>query len=148
MPSSDVLPSVSDHSEHRTITPLLTFVLAVACGALVANIYYAQPLVGLIGPALSMPPEYASLVVTLTQIGYCAGLVLLVPLGDLVENRRLVRVTLCGAVAALLLAAVAPGASLFLLASFLIGLSSVVVQMLVPLAAHMAPDAMRGRVRR
>ncbi|WP_207459388.1 MFS transporter [Azospirillum sp. SYSU D00513] len=146
MSSSEALRPAAGPAEQRTITPLLTFVLAAACGAVVANIYYAQPLVGLIGPALGLPPEISSFVVTLTQIGYGAGLVLLVPLGDLLENRRLVGVTLAGAVLALLLAAVAPNGALFLAASFLIGLSSVAVQMLVPLAAHMAPDAMRGRV--
>jgi predicted MFS family arabinose efflux permease len=138
MSLSDAVSPPASHAEHRTITPLLTFILAAACGAVVANIYYAQPLVGLIGPALSLPPEISSFVVTLTQIGYGVGLVFLVPLGDLLENRRLVGVTMS--------ATAAPDGVLFLTACFLIGLSSVAVQMLVPLAAHMAPDSMRGRV--
>lgn len=128
------------------LTRSLVLLLAAACGVIVANIYYAQPLVGLIGPSVGLSPEAASLVVTLTQIGYGAGLVLLVPLGDLLENRRLIVATLCATVAALLVAAWAPSAALFLAAAFLIGLTSVAVQMMVPLAAHMAPEATRGQV--
>ncbi|PWC52297.1 MFS transporter [Azospirillum sp. TSA6c] len=139
-------PLPTEDSAHPALSRSLVLLMALACGVVVANIYYAQPLVGLIGPAVGLSPETASLVVTLTQVGYGAGLILLVPLGDLLENRRLVVVTLCSTVAALLVAAVAPTASLFLTASFLIGVTSVAVQMLVPLAAHMAPEASRGQV--
>jgi predicted MFS family arabinose efflux permease len=124
----------------------LILLFAVATGAVAANLYYAQPLVGLIGPAVGLAPHAASLLVTLTQLGYGAGLVLLVPLGDLIENRRLVGVTLCFTVAALLLAAAAPSAWLFLLAALLIGVTSSAAQMLVPIAAHLSPAASRGRV--
>ncbi|KAA0596828.1 MFS transporter [Azospirillum lipoferum] len=139
-------PLPVEDAAHPALSRSLVLLMALACGVVVANIYYAQPLVGLIGPAVGLSPETASLVVTLTQVGYGAGLVLLVPLGDLLENRRLVVVTLSSTVAALLVAAVAPTASLFLAAAFLIGVTSVAVQMLVPLAAHMAPEASRGQV--
>nr|WP_295838050.1 MFS transporter [uncultured Azospirillum sp.] len=145
MPPTAV-PHSAEDTAHPALSRSLVLLMALACGVVVANIYYAQPLVGLIGPAVGLSPETASLVVTLTQIGYGAGLVLLVPLGDLLENRRLVVVTLCSTVVALLVAAVAPTASLFLTAAFLIGVTSVAVQMLVPLAAHMAPEASRGQV--
>jgi predicted MFS family arabinose efflux permease len=84
--------------------------------------------------------------VTLTQLGYGAGLILLVPVGDLLENRRLVGITLCFTVAALLMAAAAHSAWTFLLASLLIGVTSSAAQMLVPIAAHLAPAESRGRV--
>ncbi|GLR81272.1 MFS transporter (plasmid) [Azospirillum oryzae] len=145
MPPTAV-PHTTEDAAHPALSRSLVVLMALACGVVVANIYYAQPLVGLIGPAVGLSPETASLVVTLTQIGYGAGLVLLVPLGDLLENRRLVVATLCSTVVALLVAAVAPTASLFLAAAFLIGVTSVAVQMLVPLAAHMAPEASRGQV--
>ncbi|WP_441245165.1 MFS transporter [Kitasatospora sp. McL0602] len=124
----------------------LTFLIALACGAVAANIYYAQPLVGLIGPDVGLNAHAYSLVVTLTQIGYGVGLVVLVPLGDIFENRRLIMVTLVACMAALLSASVASNVGLFLATSFVIGLSSVVVQMLVPFAAHLAPEESRGRV--
>jgi predicted MFS family arabinose efflux permease len=123
----------------------MTMLLAAACGLTAANIYYAQPLISLIAPAVGLSDTAASLIVTVTQIGYCAGLVLLVPLGDLLENRALTFWTLFGAVAALLAAAFAPSASAFLAAALFIGFLSVAAQMLVPIAAHLAPDASRGR---
>jgi predicted MFS family arabinose efflux permease len=143
--SPSVHPLNEVASEPR-ISGSLTFALAAACGAIVANLYFAQPLVGLIGPSIGLHREAASLIVTLTQIGYGVGLILLVPLGDILENRRLVAATLCGTALALLLAAVAPSAAPFLAAAFLIGVSSVAAQMLLPIAAHMAPAASRGRV--
>jgi predicted MFS family arabinose efflux permease len=120
--------------------------LASACGLIVANLYYAQPLISLIAPEIGLGPSAASLIVTLTQAGYCAGLVLLVPLGDLAENRSLILRTLGVALIALAVAAIAQSAPWFLAASLFIGLGSVAVQMLVPIAAHLAPEASRGRV--
>ena len=113
--------------------------LAAACGLIAANIYYAQPLIGLIGPSLGLPVEAAGLVVTLTQIGYCLGLALVVPLGDLLENRRLICTILCVTAVALAAACLAPTVAVFLAACLAIGVSSVVAQILVPLAAHLAP---------
>ncbi|RLK36192.1 MFS transporter [Cupriavidus plantarum] len=122
------------------ITPLL----AVACGMVVANLYYPQPLVGPIAHALALSPEIAGLIVTLIQIGYCAGLLLLVPLGDIVENRKLIVALIGGNAVALVAAAFATHASVFLLAGAAIGLCSVAAQVLVPFAAHLAPDHARG----
>ncbi|GMG91782.1 MFS transporter [Cupriavidus metallidurans] len=123
------------------ITPLL----ATACGMIVANLYYAQPLVGPIARALQLSPEIAGLIVTLIQIGYCVGLLLLVPLGDIVENRKLVLTLIAGCAVALVAAALATHASVFLIAGCAIGLCSVAVQVLVPFAAHLAPEHARGR---
>lgn len=143
----NALPDVSDAAQSPPVmTARLAVLLAAACGLIVANLYYAQPLAGLIGPALGLSPSAAGLIVTLTQLGYGAGLLLIVPLGDLYENRRLVLLlTGCGIVA-LLGAALAASPALFLTASLCIGLSSVSVQILVPYASHLAPEAMRGRV--
>jgi predicted MFS family arabinose efflux permease len=124
----------------------LTLVLAASCACAVANLYYAQPLAGPIGAELGLPPAAAGLVVTLTQVGYGLGLVLLAPMGDLVENRRLI-VSLIGACAvALAVAATVGQAPLFLAAMLAVGATSVAVQVLVPYAAHLAPVAQQGRV--
>ena len=93
-----------------------------------------------------LSPRAAGLIATMAQVGYGVGLLLVVPLCDLVENRRLVFLILCVAVLALLGAAVSTSAAAFLAAAALIGLGSVAVQILVPYAAHVAPDASRGRV--
>jgi predicted MFS family arabinose efflux permease len=122
----------------------LIFVLALACGLTVANLYYSQPLLDLIAGAFHVSQGTATVVVTLTQIGYALGLLFLLPLGDLVENRRLTTRLLAGTAAALLLAAISPYFSMFLIFSVLVGVTSVVAQILVPLAAHLAPAEQRG----
>jgi predicted MFS family arabinose efflux permease len=124
----------------------LMMLIAAACGLIVANLYYAQPLVGLISKTIGLRPEAAGLVVTLTQIGYGAGLLLVVPMGDLFENRRLVLVLLGLLIGALGLSILATQPFAFLGASLLIGFTAVAVQVLVPYASHMAPEAVRGRV--
>jgi predicted MFS family arabinose efflux permease len=119
--------------------------MAFACGALVANLYYAQPLIALIGPDVGLSSRVASLIVTLTQLGYGIGLVLLVPLGDVVENKRLIVSAVCVTMVALVMITLAPNAALFLIAALSIGIASSAVQMLVPMAASMTDDATRGR---
>jgi len=123
-----------------------TLLLAAACGLIVANMYYAQPLIGPIAEALGLAPQAAGLIVTMSQIGYGAGLVFVVPLADLIENRRLVLVCVALCAVALAGAAFAGRAATFLASAGAIGLGSVAVQILVPLAAHLAPEATRGRV--
>lgn len=120
-------------------------VLAIGCGATVANLYYAQPLLAAIASAFRVSEGSAELVVTLTQLGYALGLVLVLPLGDLLENRALAWRTLLVTAAALFAAGLAPGYGLFLVMSVLVGATSVVAQVLVPLAAHLAPEKDRGR---
>lgn len=124
----------------------ITILLAVSCGLIVANIYYAQPLVGPISAELGLSPRSAGLIVTMAQLGYGAGLLLIVPLGDLIENRRLVLSVMAVGALALFGAALSTHAVSFLGAALLIGLGSVAVQILIPYAGHMAPEAIRGRV--
>jgi len=132
--------------DNETVSKLITFLLAVACGLIVANLYYAQPLVGPISSSLGLSPEAAGLIVTMAQMGYVAGLLLIVPLGDLVENRNLVLCVIGVAALALFRAALSTQPLPFLFAAPLIGLGSVAVQILIPYAAHLAPEAARGRV--
>lgn len=126
------------------IAPGMVRLLAVAAGLIVANLHYAQPLVGPIAAATGLSAGAAGLVVTLTQIGYALGLFFIVPLGDLLENRRLVFVLLLGTALALAAAAFSEQAWLFLASSLGIGLGSVAAQVLVPFAAHLSRDETRG----
>jgi predicted MFS family arabinose efflux permease len=119
--------------------------LAVAAGLIVANLYYAQTLVGPISAATGLSTEAAGLIVTLTQVGYAIGLLFIVPLGDLLENRRLIFIALLVAAASLVAAAFSTNAWMFLLASLCIGLSSVAAQILVPFAAHLSREETRGQ---
>ncbi|MEU3602810.1 MFS transporter [Streptomyces sp. NPDC006798] len=124
----------------------LVALFAVACGAAVANVYFSQPLLVTMGRDLAMSPALVGAVVTLTHTGYGLGLFLLVPLGDLVDRRRLVVAQLLLLVAALLAVAAAPTAAVLLAGMAATGLLAVVTQTLVAFAASLAPPAGRGRV--
>ncbi|KQX46814.1 MFS transporter [Paenibacillus sp. Root444D2] len=128
------------------ISGWMMFLLAAACGLIVANLYYAQTLVGPISVSTGISSTAAGFIVTLTQIGYVVGLLFIVPLSDIIENRRLTVVSLMVTVGALLAAAFAPNAPLFLTASLFIGIGSVVAQILVPYATYLASEEQRGRV--
>ena len=124
----------------------VVLLFAIACGLAVGNVYYAQPLLDAMAEAFAMSPASIGIVMTLTQIGYGIGLVLLVPLGDLLNRRRLiVTQTLLSAVA-LLMIALAPNSLWLLLGMSLTGLLAVVTQVLVAYAATLAIPAQRGRV--
>ena len=132
--------------EANRISKGMVLLLAAACGLIVANLYYAQTLVGQIGASTGLSSAAAGIIVTITQIGYVAGLLFIVPVSDLTENRRLVTLSLTALIGALLAAAFAPNAPVFLAASLLIGLGSVVAQILVPFATYLASEEQRGRV--
>jgi predicted MFS family arabinose efflux permease len=124
----------------------LIAVLAIATGALVANLYYAQPLIASIGPEIGISADFAGLVVSVTQIGYGIGLFLLVSLSDLVENKRLVLATLACTTIGLVGAALSTGVATLFVASFVVGFCSTGAQVLLPFVAYLVPEARRGRV--
>ncbi len=132
------------------VTPPLSrpfvLLLALATGLVVANLYYVQPLLDVIAQDFGVSARTAGMLVTLTQLGYALGLLLIVPLGDAVPRRPLVVCILGFAVLALVAIGLAPNLTIFALLSVGVGLASVVAQILVPLAAALAPAEMRGRV--
>jgi predicted MFS family arabinose efflux permease len=101
----------------RTLTLPLTFLLALSCGLVAANLYYSQPLIDPIARTFGISPSASGLLVTLTQLGYGLGLILVAPLGDVVENRTLVIATLGAGLLALVAMATASSALLFLAAT-------------------------------
>ncbi|MFJ7183523.1 MFS transporter [Lysinibacillus xylanilyticus] len=139
------MSSIAKRKTEKPVSSWIILILAIACGVIVANLYYAQPLVGPISSTLGISSGAAGLIVTLTQIGYGIGLLFIVPLGDILENRKLVVTLLLFTAVVLAIAAVVKSAMLFLATSLLIGLGSVASQVLVPYAAHLSPDATRGR---
>lgn len=118
---------------------------AITTGVVVTNLFAPQILVGLIGRSLAMTAFQAGLVSTLTLLGYALGLLLLVPLVDLIENRRLILRTLGCAILAALATALAPTPSLLLLATFILGASCAAIQMTVPLVASLVAPDRRGQ---
>lgn len=130
----------------RTISRAVVLLLAVACGATVANLYYAQPLLSTIADAFGISEAASGLLVTVTQVAYAAGLVLIVPLGDLLDRRRLVVSLLLVSAVGMGAAGAAPGVVVLALALGVAATTSVVVQILIPFASTLAPEAERGRV--
>ncbi|UOQ97238.1 MFS transporter [Hymenobacter sp. 5317J-9] len=145
-PPTPAPPAPTPHAETPPLSNALVWLMAVTCGLVVANIYYNQPLLAAIGRTFHKTDSGASLAATATQIGYTLGMLLVVPLGDMLERKRLMLLMLLGAAGAMAAAAFAPSFALLAAASVLIGLLSAVPQLLVPMAAHLAPEAERGRV--
>ncbi|SLK08603.1 Predicted arabinose efflux permease, MFS family [Paenibacillus sp. RU5A] len=130
----------------NSVPSWLILLLAAACGLIAANLYYAQTVIGPISVTTGLSSAAAGLIVTLTQIGYVIGLLFIVPLSDILENKRLVTFFLIILVVALIAAAFSSHAVLFLTASLVIGISSVVAQILVPYATYLTSEEQRGRV--
>lgn len=118
--------------------------MAFCTGLIVANIYYCQPLVILIAREFNLPESNAGKITYLTQAGYALGLFLLVPLGDMFERRKQILMITGIAVLALLLAAFSHTFFLLQIACILIGASSIVPQLILPMAANLASDEKRG----
>lgn len=130
----------------HSLTNSVILLFAVACGLAVGNVYYAQPLLDAMAEAFAMSPATIGIVITLTQVGYGVGLILLVPLGDLLNRRRLIVAQTLLSAAALLMIALAPSSLWLLIGMTLTGLLAVVTQVLVAYAATLAIPAQRGRV--
>ncbi|RXK87493.1 MFS transporter [Filimonas effusa] len=120
--------------------------MAACTGLIVANIYYCQPLIVLISQEFKVEESRAGVITFLTQIGYAMGLLFFVPLGDKIERRKQILFTSSCAMVALLVAANAPSLLILEIASLLIGFTSVVPQLILPLSASLASPAKRGRV--
>ncbi len=130
----------------QALSPTLIVLMSVATGLAVASNYYPQPLLDTIARAFSLTPGQAGFIVTVAQLGYAAGLLFLVPLGDMFERRKLiVSMTLLSAIG-LLITASSQSLAVMLLGTALTGLFSVVAQILVPLAATLATPEKRGKV--
>src|SRR4051812_2939892 len=139
-------PASSTAPVPPTMTRGLTLMFAVAAGAAVGNLYWAQPLLDLIAHDLHVSTASAGLLVTLTQVGYATGILLIVPLGDVRNRRRLVTTAMLCATVALVLCAVAPSFGVLLAAITVLGVTTVGGQILVPLAGDLADEDERGRV--
>lgn len=128
------------------LNPGSVLLFSIACGLAVGNVYYAQPLLDAMAEAFAMDRATVGIVVTLTQVGYGAGLLLLVPLGDLLNRRRLIVTQTLLSALALMMIALAPNSTWLLIGMTLTGLLAVVTQVLVAYAATLAIAAQRGRV--
>ena len=133
------------HKQTDAMPAALVFLLATGAGLSVAALYYSQPMLGVLGSDFNASPSAIGLIPTLTQLGYAAGLLLLAPLGDRFDRRRIILLKAAVLCAALLLAAAAPSIGVMLAASLAIGLSATLAQDIVPAAATLAPESHRGK---
>jgi predicted MFS family arabinose efflux permease len=124
----------------------LVFLLASGAGLAVASIYYAQPVLGVLGPDLHADPRATGFVPTLTQLGYALGILFLAPMGDRYDRRSIILIKAVVLAVALLLSGFAPGIGVLLATSLVIGLAATMAQDIVPAAATLAPEAHRGKV--
>lgn len=124
----------------------LVLLLAIGCGAAAANLYYAQPLLHTLATGLGVSDSTAGLIITISQLGYVLGLAFVVPLGDLHERRGLITTTLLLTAAGMVAAALAPGFAVFGAAIAVVGVTSVVAQVIVPMSSSLAAESERGRV--
>ena len=138
--------SSSPPSAHAPLGRRVIFLLALTCGVAVGNIYFPQAVSPLAAAGLGVPPDSAALVVTAAQFGYAAGIFLLVPLGDRFPHRPLIVAMLAVTGAALLCAAAAPGLAVLVGASAVVGVATVVAQVVAPMAAGLAAEDRRGAV--
>jgi predicted MFS family arabinose efflux permease len=123
----------------------LIFLMAFSCGLGIANLYYVQPLLADIAHSFALSTALAGWIATLSQLGYAAGLVFIVPLGDKYKQRTLIVSLLCIAVVALLVFATAQNVFVLAIASLVIGVASVVPPLIIPFASSLVPDETRGR---
>ncbi|MDE1154510.1 MAG: MFS transporter [Acidobacteriaceae bacterium] len=119
--------------------------LGLACAVGVGSIYYNQPLLLVMGKSFHAGPHAMGFVATMTQVGYAAGLLCLVPLGDITERRSLMMRLYAAVSVALLLAAMAPNVTAMLLASILVGLFAAVTHIALPIAPDLVPKERRGQ---
>lgn len=127
------------------LTRLNLWLMAAGSGLVVANNYYNQPLLGKIAGTFHISEAKASAVSVLTQAGYAVGLLFIIPLGDMMRRKRLILTDFILIFLALLMAAMAPDIRMLMIASFLTGLTSVIPQLFVPMAAHLARPEERGK---
>ncbi|RYF20519.1 MAG: MFS transporter, partial [Comamonadaceae bacterium] len=140
------LSAAGSLAQEGAVSAPLLLLLATTAGLSVASLYYSQPMLGVLGPDLQADSRIVGLVPTLTQLGYALGILLLAPLGDRFDRRRIIVIKSVALLLALLMSGLAPGIGALLAASLAVGLAATVAQDVVPAAAALAPAAQRGRI--
>ncbi|MBY4829889.1 MFS transporter [Burkholderia dolosa] len=135
----------SHYAPHPPLTRGMTLLFACACGIVIGNIYYAQPLLAAIAHSFGRAPAELGYLVTLTQLGYAASLLLIVPLGDALNRHTLIVRLLALNVVALAAVALSTHFAMFVAANVVLGFVTCSTQLLVPFAASLADARTRGR---
>ncbi|MGJ7491600.1 MFS transporter [Variovorax sp. ZT4R33] len=139
-------PAAASPAAAPALPGSLVLLLATGAGLAAATLYYSQPMLGVLGADIRASARAVGFVPTLTQLGYALGILLLAPLGDRYDRRRIILMKAAVLCVALLLAGAAPSIAVLLVASLVIGLSATLAQDIVPAAATLAPEASRGKI--
>lgn len=139
-------PDAASPASAPALPASLVFLLATGAGLAAAALYYSQPMLGVLGADIGASARAVGFVPTLTQLGYALGILLLAPLGDRYDRRRIILMKAAVLCVALLLAGAAPSIAVLLVASLVIGLAATLAQDIVPAAATLAPEASRGKI--
>lgn len=131
--------------ENAGINKPTLWVMTIATGLIVANLYYSQPLLDDIAHTFHIKNSEAGYIAMLTQIGYALGMLFLIPLGDKLKRKKLIMYDFGLIIISLLLTAFSPTFTVMLIASFLIGFTSIVPQLIIPMAAHLSKSEERGK---
>ncbi|HVW96370.1 MAG TPA: MFS transporter [Mucilaginibacter sp.] len=137
--------SDSATGKHPELTPLTLWIMTIATALIVANLYYNQPLLEDIARTYHATRAKAGRVSMFTQMGYATGMLFLAPLADMVKRKRLMLVVFAFIFLSLIITALSPSINLLIIASFFLGAASMIPQLLVPMAAHLAKPAERGK---
>lgn len=135
----------SNLKDQNQLSNYLLYLMSVAAGLVVANIYYNQPLLHLISVSLDIKESAASNVALSTQLGYAIGLLIIIPLGDKYSNKKILKYVFLLLVISLLVAASSSTLLILIASSFFIGFASVIPQLFVPMAAQLSSEEHRGR---
>jgi predicted MFS family arabinose efflux permease len=139
------MSSTPTAKEHPHLTPLTLWIMTIATGLVVANIYYNQPLLADMAHTFGVSDKKAQQISLFTQIGYATGLLFIVPLADMLKRKRLILLDFVLMIISLIASAMAPSVTILMIAGFLVGVSSVIPQLLIPMAAHLAKPHERGK---
>ncbi len=120
--------------------------MAAVTGLIVANLYYCQPLIPMIAEEFGVSEASAGTLTYLTQAGYAVGMFLMIPLGDMLERKKQIIITTIFATISLSLMAVVHNFFVLQIISFILGATSIVPQLVLPLAASLSSDEQRGKV--
>ncbi|WP_205589802.1 MFS transporter [Mucilaginibacter celer] len=139
------MSTTTTQKQHPHLTTLTLWIMTIATGLVVANIYYNQPLLADMAHTFGVSDKKAQQISLFTQIGYATGLLFIIPLADMLKRKRLILIDLVLVIIALVASAMAQSIILMMIAGFLVGVSSVIPQLLIPMAAHLARPHERGK---
>ncbi|WP_026837529.1 MFS transporter [Gillisia sp. JM1] len=129
----------------KQLSNSVLYLLSISAGLIVANLYYNQPLLNQIALTFNVTESAVSNVALSTQLGYTFGLLIIIPLGDKITNKKILRVDFIVMILSLIAAAISNSLILLIISSFFIGFTSAIPQLFVPMAAQLSDDKGRGR---